>query len=305
MDGAPLHRIAMMLRARPVALLPAAFEAIDRQLSAAISARWTGGYGVEKLNVEKLKSASQPAAEGGPAGSPSEPRKPPYTLPVPGVAAVLLRGVCGRHLSGLAMECGGCDVDRVAAALAAANADPAVRAIVLECDSPGGSVAGVDDCARAVRGSAKPVVAYCPDLCASAAYWIASQADLVVCGATAEIGSVGVYCAYLDQSRAYDRAGLSVDVIASGAQKGVGTPGTSLSEAQRALMQAQVDEVAGIFAAAVLSARPQADRELFDGRCLIGAGAVASGFADEVGDALSAASLALQLADIAEGKGNV
>lgn len=313
MNSAPLHRIAMMLLARPVALLPSAFEAIDRQLSAAISARWTGGDGVEKLNVEKLKSASnpstsqpfnsstvQPAAEGGPAGSPAEPRKPPYTLPAPGVASILLRGVCGRHLSGLAMACGGCDVDRVADAVRAANLDPEVRAIVLDCDSPGGSVAGVADCARAVCGSEKPVVAYCGDLCASAAYWIASQADYIVCGETAELGSVGVYCAFLDESKAYDKAGLRVDVIASGGNKGAGTRGTSLTEEQRDLLQAQIDQLAEIFKAAVLAARPDADETIFDGRVLVGASAVNAGLADQTGDAEAAIGLALQLADAAE-----
>lgn len=301
MNSAPLHRIAMMLRARPVALLPAAFEAIDRQLSAAISAR--GGDGVGELvsgGVGELKSTHANSQTQNSRTQNSQ-TPPLYTLPAPGVASILLRGVCGRHLSELAMACGGCDVDRVADAVRAANLDPEVRAIVLNCDSPGGSVAGVADCARAVRGSEKPVVAFCGDLCASAAYWIASQADYIVCGETAELGSVGVYCAFLDESKAYDKAGLRVDVIASGGNKGAGTRGTSLTEEQRDLLQAQIDQLAEIFKAAVVSARPDIAATLFDGRCIVGEAAVHAGFADSLGDAASAVSLATQLADLEPG----
>ena len=285
MNSAPLHRIAMMLRARPVALLPSAFEAIDRQLSAAIASRAEGQAG---------KRADEPAGQLAARPAP----KPPYTLPAPGVASVLLHGVCGRHLSEMAMECGGCDVDRVAGAVRAANLDPEVRAIVLDCDSPGGSVAGVADCARAVRSSEKPVVAYCGDLCASAAYWIASQADYVVCGETAELGSVGVYCAFLDESRAYDKAGLRVDVIASGGNKGAGTRGTSLTEEQRDLLQAQINELAEIFKAAVVSARPDITATLLDGRTVVGESAVKAGFADSLGDGAAAVELALRLSEL-------
>lgn len=290
MNSAPLHRIAMMLRARPVALLPASFEAIDRQLSAAIASRAEGPSGNGLTDKRAEGPTDQPAR--------ALPPPPPYTLPAPGVASVLLHGVCGRHLSEMAMACGGCDVDRVADAVRAANLDPEVRAIVLDCDSPGGSVAGVADCARAVRGSEKPVVAYCGDLCASAAYWIASQADYVVCGETAELGSVGVYCAFLDESRAYDKAGLRVDVIASGGNKGAGTRGTSLTEEQRDLLQAQINELAQIFKAAVVSARPDIAATLLDGRTVVGESAVHAGFADSLGDGAAAVELALRLSEL-------
>jgi len=300
MNSAPLHRIALMLRGRPVALLPSAFEAIDAQLGAAIAARLDASDTilVHGSAAGLVASPSASAADGG-DDAPAAPARL-YDLPAPGVARVGLRGVCGRHLDGMAMACGGCDVDRVAHAVRKAGEDPAVRAIVLDCDSPGGSVAGVADCAAAVRSSGKPVVALASDLCASAAYWIASQADALVVGITGEVGSVGVYCAILDKSRAYDAKGLRVDVISSGAHKGAGTPGTSLTDDQRALLQAQILEVAGIFKAAVKAARPEADETVFDGRVLVGASAVKAGLADQTGGIETAIDLALQLAEAAE-----
>ena len=284
--SAPLWRLARELRARPVAIDPRVFAVLDAQLSAAIAARLADA----PRHVPRLvaDARDEDVRHDGPA----------YAVRDDGVAVVALRGVCGRHLSEFAMECGGCDVDRVREAVAAADDDPAVRAIVLDVDSPGGSVRGVVECAEVVRGTRKPVVACAADQCASAAYWIASQADFVVVGPTADVGSVGVYCALLDESRAYDARGLRVDMIASGANKGAGYPGTSLTDEQRAVLQSQVDYVANLFKAAVMRGRAgdEPDETILDGRCLVGEQAVAANLADAVGDLSLAASYALRLA---------
>ena len=278
----PLWRLARELRARPVAIEPRAFAAIDSQLAAAIEGRLAG------LKADRDEGDGDRLEE--------VPRL--YDLRPDGVAVVSLHGICGRHLSGLAMACGGCDVDRVRAAVLAADADLAARAIVLDVDSPGGAVAGVAECAEAVARVEKPCIAYAADQCASAAYWIASQADALIVGPTADIGSVGVYCALLDESRAYDAKGLKVEMLSSGANKGVGYPGTALTDEQRATLQGQVDYVADLFKAAVLQGRagdePSAD--ILDGRCLVGGLAVDANMADGVGDMEAAVSLALTMA---------
>jgi len=283
---APLWRLARELRARPVAIDPRAWASIDAQLSAAIAAR--------------AADAPRLVADGGRDRLRVRDDGPRYALTPDGLAVVALRGVCGRHLSQMDTDCGGCDVDRVRDDLLAADADRAARAILLDVDSPGGSVAGVAECARIVRDLSTPVVAYAADECASAAYWIASQADAIVAGPTADIGSVGVYCALLDESVRYDRAGVRVEMIASGANKGAGYPGTTLTDGQRAVLQSQVDFVADLFRGAVLAHRADITADMLDGRCLVGAQAVDAGFADRVGDAASAGALALALADALE-----
>lgn len=286
MNAIPLWRLARELRARPVAIEPRAFAAIDSQLSDAIAARVSHVPG----SPAALDLSAVRGDEASPSSGKDLPPKPPYELR-DGVAVVALRGVCGRHLSQFAMACGGCDVDRVADALREADADPAAAAVVLDIDSPGGSVAGVVECADAVRSLSKPCVAYAADLCASAAYWIASAADEIVCGPTCEIGSVGVYCALLDESARYDRAGVKVELFASGENKAAGYPGTSLTDGQREVLQAQVDYLASLFKSAVLDAR-EIEPTLLDGRCVVGGQAVSAGFADSIGslaDAIGAA----------------
>lgn len=268
---APLWRIARELRARPVAIEPRAFAAIDGQLSDAIRAR----IAFSRPSADDAPDDVYDVDGGGLVDAP-----PPYELR-DGVAVVPLHGVLGRHLGILDMACGGCDVDCVAAALREADADPAATGIVIDIDSPGGAVSGIAECADIVRDLAKPCVAYASDLCASAAYWIAAAADEIHVGPTCEIGSVGVYCAILDKSKAYDANGIKVELFASGENKAAGYPGTSLTDGQRAVLQSQVDYLASIFKGAVL-ARREIDPTLLDGRCLVGQQAVSAGFADEV-----------------------
>lgn len=280
---APLSRLADALWARPLALAPASYAAISRQLADAIRARLEGRAAREEAEILQPDD-----------GKGDEPR---YRVEG-GVAVVEMRGVMGRHLSQLAMACGGCDVDRVMDALAEADEDPAARAVVLLVDSPGGSVAGVAEAARRVREMRKFTVAVAPDLCASAAYWIASQADALYVGETACVGSVGVYCALLDSSERYAREGYRVDVFRSGENKGAGIPGTSLTDAQREQLQAEVDSLAAIFKRAVKNARPAVADDLLDGRTLTGEAAVEAGLADAVGNLTDAIADAAETANM-------
>ena len=88
--------------------------------------------------------------------------------------------------------------------------EPSISAIVLDVDSPGGSVFGVEELAteiRAARGT-KPVVAVANSMAASAAYWIASQADELVITPGGMVGSIGVLTAHEDISKAQEMAGI-------------------------------------------------------------------------------------------------
>lgn len=281
-----LYKVAQMLRAQPVAILPRVFAVVDDQLSSAI----VNGHLAQSRGAAEIVNSVKAQA----ATEDTEAPAPGYVVR-DGVAIVPMYGICGRRLSALDMECGGVDVDTVASMLREADADERAQAIVLDIDSPGGSVSGVSACAEELRNIAKPVVAYTDGMCASAAYWIGSQALAIVCGETAEIGSVGVYCAILDESVAYDKAGRRVDVIASGEHKGAGVPGTSLTEAQRAEMQSNIDALAKVFKDAVMVARPNISPETLDGRVFVGEMAVVQGFADQVGTLADAIELAKSL----------
>lgn len=143
------------------------------------------------------------------------------------------------------------------AALAAAIADDGVDSICLDVDSPGGSVSGVQalgDAVFAARGK-KPIVAHVSDLCASAAYWVASQADKVLASDSALVGSIGVYAVMEDSSAASAADGIKVHVLRSHELKGAGVDGSPITNAQINDGQRVVDQIADMFVGTVARGR--------------------------------------------------
>ncbi|PTY02744.1 hypothetical protein DB346_08185 [Verrucomicrobia bacterium LW23] len=150
---------------------------------------------------------------------------------------------------------GASDIEEIAAAVRDAARRPDVEALFLDIDSPGGTVSGTPELAQAVADASreKYVYAFTSGLMCSAAYWVASQADAIYATPSARVGSIGVILPLIDSSEAYRQEGLRVEVFAAGKFKGAGVPGTSLTDAQREMLQADIDEIAGDFKRAVLS----------------------------------------------------
>lgn len=165
--------------------------------------------------------------------------------------------------------------------------DPSVSTIVLHIDSPGGSIAGIDDLAAEVRETVKtkPVIAVCEDLCASAAYWIASQASEIVANRSAFVGSLGAYCVVQDTSGMYERNGVKVHVVSSGGVKGAGTPGSEVTDEALSASQDMIDAVTNLFKLNVQSGRGLTTEEtsaLFDGRVFSAQEAIRLGLVDRI-----------------------
>jgi signal peptide peptidase SppA len=139
--------------------------------------------------------------------------------------------------------------------LQTALADTEVQATLLIVDSPGGMVSGTGDLAEVISSSDKPVWVFISDQCASAAYWIASQADQVFCNATGSVGSIGVYCVLEDTSQLYQNAGVKVHLIKAGEFKGTGVDGVPISDSAIAQEQAEVDGIYDMFVNAVANGR--------------------------------------------------
>jgi signal peptide peptidase SppA len=146
-----------------------------------------------------------------------------------------------------------------------AAADPNVSAILLAVDSPGGTVAGTADLAAEVKAARrkKPVWAQITDLGASAAYWLASQADQVFASnATTQVGSIGTLQVVYDESAAAESAGIKTLVFGTGPLKGAGWPGSAVTDEQKANYQKQVDGIQAHFDAAVKAGRGMTQAQL-------------------------------------------
>lgn len=167
-----------------------------------------------------------------------------------------------------------------------AVADDRVQSISLDIDSPGGSVAGVQelgDAIYAARGS-KQIVAHASDLIASAAYWLGCQASQLTANEGAIVGSIGVYTVMVDQSAADEAAGFKVHVIRSHELKGTGA-GDAITEAQLAEEQRVINGFADLFVSSVARGRGMtADkaRSLATGQVWLAPDALASGLIDAV-----------------------
>lgn len=140
----------------------------------------------------------------------------------------------------------------------AADAAAAVKgAMVLHMDSPGGTVAGTMEMARAIRAAAVkvPVVALANNQACSACYWIACEAHGIMGAPLSQVGSIGVMAAVPDTSQAAADAGVKINVVKRGKNKGIGTPGTAVTETQLAVIQAQLDVMYDEFLGAVKNGR--------------------------------------------------
>lgn len=176
---------------------------------------------------------------------------------------------------------------RTRQALRMAMRDEAVKSVLLHVDSPGGHVAGVEALAGdiALLRSRKPVLAHIDDLGASAAYWVASQADAIYANPTSEIGSIGTIAVLEDTSGRMDRLGVKVHVISTGPYKGVGVEGAPISETALEYLKERVAGINQHFLAAVQRGRRASAEQVqawADGKVYLAETAHALGLIDGV-----------------------
>jgi protease-4 len=204
------------------------------------------------------------------------------------VGIVPLRGVIGKNLSRLDTLTGAADVDEFTSALEMFESDDEVEVILVDISSPGGTVTGVEEAAATLARSKKKTVAFTDTEAASAAYWIGSSADRFVATPSATVGSVGVYMAIPDVSKAYEAMGVKMEVIKSGTLKGAGIEGTSLSDAQRADLQEQVNGIHADFRASVRGKRRLVNDEDMEGQVFSGKVAARKGLVTGLGTSIAA-----------------
>jgi len=143
--------------------------------------------------------------------------------------------------------------EELGAALDQLVARPDVDSIVLDINSPGGTVSGTPEFAEKVYQARqeKKIVAVANSMAASAAYWIGSAAQEFVVTPSGAAGSIGVWNMHIDQSQMLERFGVKPTVVSAGKYKVEGNPFEPLGEEARAEMQRVVDEYYDMFVGAV------------------------------------------------------
>ncbi len=274
-------RILAAIRAAKWAVTPITLQAIRDTLSARLTGHLPAMAG-------EMDNYSEPDGD-------EIETTPVFTFIAPGVASVRLHGIIGKNLSSLEMVCGGCDIARVEANLTAALADSAVSSVLLDIDSPGGSVGGVAEFSKKISelssGFGKPVLAYASGQCCSAAYWIACGCSGIIASPSSDVGSIGVYIALVDESENWAEEGYRLVLIKAGEFKGAAISGSAITPEQIALFQADVDFIYVQFTSAVRTARPGIANSTMQGQTFYGPRAFDVSLVDAIApDAASAAS---------------
>lgn len=253
----------------PWAILPVKLAAITEFLELVAA----GGA----VSTEVIKSEFSAARQG---GTQHQQRTAVAVLPV--------FGVISHRMNMMQDISGGVSVEKLTNDIRELLSDDSVSAIVLQIDSPGGSVNGIKELTDEIYNARgiKPIIAVADSLAASAAYSIASAADEVVVTPSGSVGSIGVYCAHMDYSKMEDQVGRKTTLISAGKYKVEGNPFEPLSESARDALQQDVDEHYRMFVDSVArnrGASSEAVRNGYgEGRVLSAEKAVAAGLADRV-----------------------
>jgi protease-4 len=179
-------------------------------------------------------------------------------------------------------------VENILGQIRAATIDTEVKAILLEVDSPGGSVTPSDEIYAALEhfkaeDEERLVMVFIRDLGASGAYYAAMAGDYIMAEPTAIVGSVGVIMQTLNMKGLGDKVGLSSVTIASGANKDMLNPFEEVNPVHMAMLQELVDGMQERFASIVEDSRGFENRDLLDGRIFSAAQAMENNFIDGVG----------------------
>ncbi len=170
--------------------------------------------------------------------------------------------------------------------------DPAVSSILFNIDSPGGEASGINEFAELVYNSrgVKPITSYVTDMACSAAYWIASATDKIICEETATLGSIGCVAVMRDTEEKDAKKGIkSIQFVSSNSPNK--RPDIKTDDG-KALIQEQIDSIGDIFIGKVARNRSTESKKMSftdvvndfgKGGVLIGKAAVKAGLADELG----------------------
>lgn len=243
--------------------------------------RWAGGA---KLSPDQISAAVGNAPEAAAAR-----RAQSVNAGAGSVAVVPVYGVLTHRAHAKAVSTQMTSTEELSASIKALAANPEVSSIILDIDSPGGSVFGVQevgDTILAARG-VKPVIAVANAQAASGAYWIASQATEVVVTPSGAIGSIGAFMVHDDKSGKYAAEGTKRTYIAAGKYKVDGNDTGPLEGEGLAHAQAMVDSFYTAFVRAVAKGRGvSVDQvrgpDFGEGRMVLARDAVAQGMANRI-----------------------
>lgn len=183
------------------------------------------------------------------------------------VAVLPIFGVIAPRMDLMMQFSGGVSLESLTRRFRALVDDSSVGAIILNIDSPGGSVYGLDEFAEEVYKARdkKKIVAIANSMAASAAYWIGTAAHEFVAIKSSDVGSIGVWMLHMEYSRQLEEEGVGATIISAGKFKTEGNDIEPLSEEATLHFQQRVDHWYDMFVEAVARNRGIKTKDVIDG----------------------------------------
>ena len=178
---------------------------------------------------------------------------------------------------------------------------PGVEAVVINIDSPGGSVAASQEIHDMIKTFEKPVIVSMGDMAASGGYYISTPADAIVAQPGTMTGSIGVIFTLFDPDELLDNIGVEREVVKSGEHKDMFS--RTLAEDEREKLQTMSDAAHEQFMQAISQGRDlemEEIRDLATGEIFLGSQAQELGLVDKLGGRNEALELAGEIAEIEE-----
>jgi protease-4 len=186
-----------------------------------------------------------------------------------------------------------------------AKNDVAVKAIVLQIESPGGSVAACQEILNEIERVEKPIVVSFGTVAASGGYYISTKADKIVALPGTLTGSIGVISEMPNLKGLYQKLGIEMEVFIAGKHKDMYAGLRELTPEEKVIMQEMTDQLYDQFVQVVVNGRGMSEekvRDLATGQLYTGVEAKELGLVDELGGLNKAIDLAASLAGIEKPK---
>ncbi|MEM4245502.1 MAG: signal peptide peptidase SppA [Candidatus Nanoarchaeia archaeon] len=186
-----------------------------------------------------------------------------------------------------------------------AETDSSVKGIILEINSPGGTVMGSKEIADAVKKTKKPTIAVIREVGASGGYWVASAADKVIADPLSITGSIGVTSSYLEFTGLMEKYGVTYEELSTGKYKESGSPFKELTPEERARIQKQLEKIQSYFIEEVRANRNLDQKtitEIKEAGIYLGEEAYQLNMVDLLGGMDTAINLTKEMANITEAK---
>lgn len=219
------------------------------------------------------------------------------------IALIPIKGAITSTGDGIPLQPTGASSIKLLEVLKDAEEDETIKALILEIDSPGGTVLASKEIADKIKKIEKPVVALIRGSGASGAYWIASASDYIIADEMSIVGSIGVTSSYLEFSGLLKEYDVTYQRLVTGEFKDIGTPYKELTDKEEELFMSKLNKIHAFFVEEVAVNRNMSVAnvgKLATGEIFLGQEAIKLNLIDELGGKEEAINVSKKLAGISE-----